>query len=698
MTALIDVSRCPLRCHDRGSCFTWPSEPEFPPICACNELWEGKTCEQRQHNPFRPFSSEKASNTKWRAMHGVACTFNETAATCAECGEHRCGADGECEWKAVHRNAQDGQADSYGCTLRSRLAPFRPRILSSRYGKTRGRDTLPWASRGFCGETQESQGSSCGGPADLMGSWALSPPPDASFLWACLSHCVTCSSCHYVSVSRKAKDCSWYRACSLTTPSAGYLPRLFDLQHHSYQVRHDNGTTVRRIRSRMAKGGSAAISLSESTLESENVQVQSLSSDGVCLGDACMSWAAAHAACSGPGGWRSALPPPFSLEGALSCEDGRNETCSDYATQPWSVFQRSLAWPPSELVRLQSSGILDRLDRADAMHGAPGRSKPANTPPPSCSATPELCLGFSRPGYVLTLTQSLCPSGSYAQLQQLPRLLSRPRRTAPCRLIDRLPCSSARFEDGAVLRSFFTRADGGAIRGGSFLEMGAYDGNMESTTRFFEGCLGWRGVLVEAMPRLFRRVVEQRRSTLNLRLAACARHGWANFTNFEEGYASISKAVSSFADATYAGSRLSPSLVSVQCGPLGDYLAMLNVRRIDFFSLDVEGAELVAIQGLNLASGRLSVGVLMVEVRGDGVRPRVLEALLALGFTYVGQVHGRPSQLNEIIDDIYVNETHLREHFPESAWLRQERAAGSARLISRAPSRRFARRGSANFD
>jgi FkbM family methyltransferase len=228
--------------------------------------------------------------------------------------------------------------------------------------------------------------------------------------------------------------------------------------------------------------------------------------------------------------------------------------------------------------------------------------------------------------------------------------------------------------------------------------MGAYDGNSESTTRFFEGCLGWRGVLVEAMPRLFRRVVEQRRSSLNLRLAACERHGWVNFTNFEEGYASISKAVTSFADGTYAGSRLSPSLVSVQCGPLGDYLAMLNVRRIDFFSLDVEGAELVAIQGLNLASGRLSVGVLMVEVRGDGVRPRVLEALLALGFTYVGQVHGRPSQLNEVIDDIYVNETHLREHFPESAWLQQARAAGSARLISRAPSRRFARSTSAKTE
>ena len=137
-------------------------------------------------------------------------------------------------------------------------------------------------------------------------------------------------------------------------------------------------------------------------------------------------------------------------------------------------------------MRLQSTGTLDRLDRADAMHGVPGLSKPASEPPPSrCSVTPELCLGFPRPGYVLTLTQSLC-----AHKNPAPRLLTRPRRAAPCRPIEKLPCSSARFEDGAVLRSFFSRADGSAIRGGSFLEMGAYDGNTESTTRFFEGCLG----------------------------------------------------------------------------------------------------------------------------------------------------------------------------------------------------------------
>jgi hypothetical protein len=58
--------------------------------------------------------------------------------------------------------------------------------------------------------------------------------------------------------------------------------------------------------------------------------------------------------------------------------------------------------------------------------------------------------------------------------------------------------------------------------------------------------------------------------------------------------------------------------------------------------------------------------VILVEVRADGVRAQVLELLLSRGLTYVGQVHGRPSLGNEVIDDVYINETHLGIYFPES--------------------------------
>ena len=36
------------------------------------------------------------------------------------------------------------------------------------------------------------------------------------------------------------------------------------------------------------------------------------------------------------------------------------------------------------------------------------------------------------------------------------------------------------------------------------------------------------------------------------------------------------------------------------CGPLGDWFSALRLTTIDFFSLDVEGAELVVLQTLTL--------------------------------------------------------------------------------------------------
>ena len=45
---------CPSRCHDRGLCFISLTEPDFGPVCACDELWEGSSCAKRQHNPWHP--------------------------------------------------------------------------------------------------------------------------------------------------------------------------------------------------------------------------------------------------------------------------------------------------------------------------------------------------------------------------------------------------------------------------------------------------------------------------------------------------------------------------------------------------------------------------------------------------------------------------------------------------------------------
>lgn len=235
-----------------------------------------------------------------------------------------------------------------------------------------------------------------------------------------------------------------------------------------------------------------------------------------------------------------------------------------------------------------------------------------------------------------------------------------------------LPCSSARGEDAAVLRTFFTDKETGApFRGGTFLEIGGANGLEQSNSWIFEVCLGWRGVLVEAHPRFFSQLTRHRPASLNLHFAACApgMGDWANFSAQRwTGARMITEADQSGSAHSQLKSKGKVQTLSVQCGQLGSSLSLLGVQRLDFISVDVEGAELNVLRSLDFST--LSLGVAMVEVRGDGVRPGVMRYLLRHGMTYVGQFSGRGTQVNSIIDDVFVNITHMARFFPKSSALK----------------------------
>ena len=216
-----------------------------------------------------------------------------------------------------------------------------------------------------------------------------------------------------------------------------------------------------------------------------------------------------------------------------------------------------------------------------------------------------------------------------------------------------LPCSSARGEDAALLRSFFVDADGKAIRGGTFLELGGVDGLIESNTFVLERCFGWRGVLIEGHPLFYERLRRNRPASLSIHLAACASPGWVKYDAWLSTGAKVK----------------SQGGMSVECSPIGDRLLELGVHKLSLVSIDVEGSELTVVKSLLNArrEGRtLSLGVVLVEVRADGQRRAIMEALLNGGMRYVGQLRARGSEKNDVVDDCFVNVTHLRLSFPQS--------------------------------
>lgn len=144
------------------------------------------------------------------------------------------------------------------------------------------------------------------------------------------------------------------------------------------------------------------------------------------------------------------------------------------------------------------------------------------------------------------------------------------------------------------------------FEGGFFIEAGANDGVSQSNTYFLEKALGWRGVLVEPVPRLFQKCRRNRRNSavFNCALVAPEDEGTA-VSICDMGDRGLLSRIS-------AGDTSSAGSVTEICGrTLTSVLSESQVERIDFFSLDVEGYELSVLKGLDLS--RFAPSFILVE-------------------------------------------------------------------------------------
>ncbi|UJR24565.1 hypothetical protein I4U23_005940 [Adineta vaga] len=136
-------------------------------------------------------------------------------------------------------------------------------------------------------------------------------------------------------------------------------------------------------------------------------------------------------------------------------------------------------------------------------------------------------------------------------------------------------------------------------RNGFYLEVGAYDGEFISNTIFFERERHWTGLLIEANPKLFKKL-ECRQRNAYLSNTCVSTNSYAI------------EVVFTFAD--YLTGQKMPtdkSLItgrgSVQCFPIMTYLMALNITHIDYFSLDIEGGEVDVLKQINYKTIQIDV-------------------------------------------------------------------------------------------
>ena len=208
---------------------------------------------------------------------------------------------------------------------------------------------------------------------------------------------------------------------------------------------------------------------------------------------------------------------------------------------------------------------------------------------------------------------------------------------------------------------------------GFFVDVGAFDGILGSNTFYFEKHLQWKGIAFEPNPSAF----EVLRATRSCRLIqGCAYHqdGQVPFlalSQREQRKGTKSRPprsqLSMVFDSTHGGAMLSgipehmdqlqwvewirkpmklnQTLATVPCHRIDTVLNDSGVKIVDYLSIDVEGAELEVLRGIDF--DRVQVNVIGVE--HTHTFSEVYDLLTTSGFEYQGLlffdeifVHKRP--------------------------------------------------------
>ena len=145
---------------------------------------------------------------------------------------------------------------------------------------------------------------------------------------------------------------------------------------------------------------------------------------------------------------------------------------------------------------------------------------------------------------------------------------------------------------------------------GIFFEAGASDGANQSNTLYFERYRGWTGVLVEPIPHRFLECRELRGGKSQCFWSALVPPDWPN-PFVELKYCDLMTVTLSERTALDTASHVArgiqflkqderPHRIFAPARTISSILTEAQVNRIDLFSLDIEGFEVAALEGLDL--------------------------------------------------------------------------------------------------
>jgi FkbM family methyltransferase len=169
-------------------------------------------------------------------------------------------------------------------------------------------------------------------------------------------------------------------------------------------------------------------------------------------------------------------------------------------------------------------------------------------------------------------------------------------------------------------------------KNGVFVDIGAHDGVNINNTLYFEKYNDWTGINVEPIKKVYDRLITNRPSSININCAVCNNDGETEFL-CNEGYTEMLSGIKSNFDPRHINriefenniKGSTTTTITVPTKKLETIFDENFIKRVNYLSIDVEGAEFEVIKSINF--DKVFIDVIEFENNYDDVSNPIIEYL-----------------------------------------------------------------------
>lgn len=135
------------------------------------------------------------------------------------------------------------------------------------------------------------------------------------------------------------------------------------------------------------------------------------------------------------------------------------------------------------------------------------------------------------------------------------------------------------------------------IKNGFYIEVGAYDGIFQSSTKFIEDKFAWSGILIEPSLNAYIELEKNRQS--NILINKCIVSNKYTLDKIQGAFN-----CGPMSSVNNIRSLPNVNLIEVPCDTLANIINIFNVKHIDLLSINTEGYEFEVLEGLDIKVNR----------------------------------------------------------------------------------------------